>query len=71
MVNYKKLRNSKWTAVFPKNNEKHFSVIKVLKNSEDLQLIDSVTLEAVITGRSFKLTPQDLKDREVWLEGWK
>ncbi len=70
-MNYKKLLHSKWTAVSPKNKEKHFSVIKILKNVDDPQLIESVTLEAVMTGRSFKLKPQDLKDTELWLEGWK
>lgn len=70
-MNYKKLLHSKWTAVSPENKEKHFSVIKILKNVDDPQLIESVTLEAVMTGRSFKLKPQDLKDTELWLEGWK
>jgi tryptophan-rich hypothetical protein len=70
-MNYKKLLNSKWTAVNPMNKEKHFSVIKVLKDSDDPQLIYSVTLEAVLTGKSFNLEPKDLRDREIWLEGWK
>lgn len=70
-MNYKKLLNSKWTAVSPENKEKHFTVIKVLKNADDPQLVESITLEAVLTGRSFKLEPRQLKDRATWLEGWK
>lgn len=70
-MNYKKLLNSKWTAVNPENKEKHFSVIKVLKDKDDPQKVESVTMEATMTGRSFELAPRELKDRDIWLEGWK
>ncbi len=70
-MNYKKLLNSKWTAVTPQNKEKHFSVIKVVKNPEDPQIIDTVILEAVMTGKSYNLNPQELKNRNLWQEGWK
>jgi tryptophan-rich hypothetical protein len=70
-MNYKKLLNSKWTAVTPQKKEKHFSVIKVVKNSEDPQIIDTVILEAVLTGKSYNLNPQELKNRNLWQEGWK
>ena len=66
----KKLLNSKWTAKKPLNKEKHFVVIKVSKSELDSQIIKSITLEAVITGRQFKAKPKELKDSSVWLAGW-
>jgi tryptophan-rich hypothetical protein len=70
-LNYKKLLNSKWTAVRPENKEKHFLAIKVFKHPDDDQLVEWVTLEAVLTKRQLKLKPLALRDLDVWLEGWK
>lgn len=42
VVNKKKLLNSKWTAVNPKNKEKHFQVTKVSLNINDCQVIDFI-----------------------------
>lgn len=70
-MNYKKILNSKWTAAFPKGKEKHFSVVKVKRDNDDPQVIKSVTLEAVMSKRTFKIEPHELNDIEVWLEGWK
>jgi tryptophan-rich hypothetical protein len=70
-LNYKKLLNSKWTAVKPENKEKHFFAIKVFKHPDDDQLVEWVTLEAVLTKRQLKLKPLALKDQDAWLEGWK
>jgi tryptophan-rich hypothetical protein len=66
----KKILNSKWTAKKPLNKEKHFVVIKVSKSELDSQIIKSITLEAVFTGRQFKAKPEELKDSSVWLAGW-
>lgn len=70
-MNTKKLLNSKWTAVTPVNKEKHFVVIKVLNNEKEAQIVDSVTLEAILTKRSITMNPKELKDSNTWLEGWK
>jgi tryptophan-rich hypothetical protein len=70
-LNYKKLHNSKWTAVKPKNREKHFLAIKVFKHPDDDQLVEWVTLEAVLTKRQLKLNPLALRDQDLWIEGWK
>jgi tryptophan-rich hypothetical protein len=70
-LNYKKLLNSKWTAVKPENKEKHFVVIKVFKHPDDDQIVECMTLEAVLTKRQLKLKPLALSDQEAWLEGWK
>lgn len=69
-VNYKKLLNSKWTALIPKNKEKHFQVIKVNKNELDEQKVDSVIMEAIFTNRKFLLDPNQLNDQNVWALGW-
>jgi len=53
------------------NKEKHFVVIKVLKNEKEPQIVDSVTLEAILTRKSIIMDPKDLKDSNTWLEGWK
>jgi tryptophan-rich hypothetical protein len=71
MINNKKLLNSKWTALSPQNREKHFVVIKVVKCENDPQVIKSLTLEAVVTKRAFKMTPHELKQTDSWQEGWK
>ena len=70
-INYKKLLNSKWTAVRPQNKEKHFLVIKVFTHPDDEQLVENIILEAVLTKRQRKLKPLSLSDQNSWLEGWK
>jgi tryptophan-rich hypothetical protein len=69
-MNFKKLINSKWTAISPKNKEKHFIVTKVFVNIEDPQIVDSLVIEAIYSNRSFKLKPIDLLDTLVWKKGW-
>ncbi len=69
-INSKKLSLSKWTAVTPKNREKHFLVTKVIK-AEDSELVVACLLEAVLTGREYQMDWRDLKDDSVWLPGWR
>ena len=66
----KKALNSKWTALRPKNKEKHFIVIKVYKNEIDSQKIDSIDIEAVYTKKVYNIDPQLLENEEVWSIGW-
>lgn len=63
-----KLRHSKWTAVTPKNKEKHFLVTEVDYDDEG-NVIECV-LEAIMTKQQYAIDWQDLKDTQVWKQGW-
>ncbi|MEM7129162.1 MAG: TIGR02450 family Trp-rich protein [Chloroflexota bacterium] len=65
----KKLLDSKWTAVHPKNSEKHFVVTRCTYSSPGV--VDLVELEAVYTGQCYEMPWRDLKDDTRWLIGWK
>ena len=65
----KKLLHSKWTAVKPKNKEKHFMVIDVL-HDETAGVVEC-EIEAVLTRRSQIVDWQDLKDPSRWRQGWR
>lgn len=62
---------SKWTAVNPRNKEKHFLVTQVMPPLPPLLQIEAVTLEAVNSGRSLVLPWRELSNPLVWLQGWK
>ena len=68
-INPKKLLNSKWTAVTPKNKEKHFMVNEVEFDEEESVI--SCSIEAVRSKRSIPIAWQELKDASIWLHGWK
>ncbi|ROO27110.1 TIGR02450 family Trp-rich protein [Salinisphaera orenii] len=68
-INPNKLHHSKWTAVRPARNEKHFIVTELLHDKSDH--VVEVVLEAVMSGRTFRLGWRELKDRAVWQMGWK
>ncbi|KZE28871.1 TIGR02450 family Trp-rich protein [Crenobacter luteus] len=70
MAGPKKLLNSKWTAVTPREREKHFLVVKVERDALDAQKVTSVTLEAVLTRRHFTLAWRELNDAARWRPGW-
>ena len=70
-VNPKKLALSKWTAVAPRNKEKHFLVTQVLAPIEPLIAIEAVELEAINSGRRFVLHWRELTNPLVWRQGWK
>ena len=67
-VNSKKLLNSKWTAVKPRNKEKHFLVTEV-EYDEDGVIIHCL-IEAVMTHRSSKVDWRSLGDVDQWMTGW-
>ena len=67
-VNSAKLLNSKWTAVNPSNQEKHFMVSKV--ELEKLGHVNHCQMMAVKTKRCFLIDWQDLKNDSQWLSGW-
>ena len=69
-INPKKLLNSKWTAVRPINKEKHFIVVEIEFDEEEVVVI-SCLIEAVMSKRSIAINWYDLKDENNWVHGWK
>ncbi len=69
-LNPSKLLLSKWTATVPQNKEKHFLVVALGRPAPDAP-VETVTLEAVYTGRQNTLPWQALRDESQWLQGWK
>ena len=67
--NPKKLLNSKWTAITPKNTEKHFVITKV-EQDEDGNIIECI-IEAVMTKHNYAIQWRDLYNSEQWISGWK
>ncbi len=67
-INPAKLLLSKWTAVVPKNKEKHFLITRVDKDEQDT--VTSCSLEAVLTRNEYSVNWQELKDKSRWLAGW-
>lgn len=68
-INPQKLLLSKWTAVTPRNREKHFIVTDLVRD-EQCQVL-CIELQAVLTKRSELLAWQSLQHKEQWLMGWK
>ena len=68
-INPRKLLHSKWTAVTPKNKEKHFLVVEV--EYDDDGSVALCLLEAVINQRQTTVNWRDLKNSEHWKQGWK
>lgn len=64
----KKLLNSKWTAVLPKNKEKHFIISRV--KYDDNGLVTLCEIEAVYTKRCQLIDWRDLQDQTKWKVGW-
>jgi tryptophan-rich hypothetical protein len=68
-VNARTLHLSKWTAVEPRNKEKHFLVVEVSNRAAGLS--GTCILEAVISLRRIKLDCRELNDSEKWRVGWR
>jgi tryptophan-rich hypothetical protein len=68
-INPMKLLRSKWTAVEPKNKEKHFLIVEVEFDEEGGVLL--CLLEAVISKRTIAVNWHDLKNNYSWEQGWK
>ena len=67
-INPKKINLSKWTATQPRNKEKHWLVIKLLRNENEQ--ITGCELEAVINKRVIRIDWRELKDPATWTQGW-
>jgi tryptophan-rich hypothetical protein len=68
-INPKKLLNSKWTAVKPQQNEKHFMVTEVVFDEEGLVI--SCSIEAVMSKRLMPIKWRELENVSQWMHGWK
>ena len=66
----KKLLLSKWTAVHPVNKRKHFLVSKVILPELPEEAIEFVELEAVFDKAVQTILWRDLKNPQIWLQGW-
>ena len=69
----KKLLLSKWTAVQPIAKNKHFLVSKIIKpeppDSPDMA-IEWIELEAVFSKAVTRMRWQELRDSNLWKQGW-
>lgn len=69
-LNPKKLLLSKWTAVKPSHKRKHFLVSKVILPELPDAAIEFIELEAVFDKSTQVIPWRDLKETEIWLQGW-
>jgi tryptophan-rich hypothetical protein len=69
-LNPKKLLLSKWTAVKPNHKRKHFLVSKVILPELPEGVIELVEIEAVFDKKLQVIPWRDLKNSEIWLQGW-
>lgn len=69
-VNPQKLLLSKWTALSPRNKEKHFIVSSLLTPENPASPLEFVELEAVLSKRLQVLPWRALTDASVWRQGW-
>jgi tryptophan-rich hypothetical protein len=70
-LNPDKLLLSKWTAVQPRDRERHFLVTRCITPEDPQTALEFVEIEAVLTGRRFTLAWRALLDVAVWHQGWK
>ncbi len=66
----KKLLLTKWTAVTPRNREKHFVVLRVIEPELPSLRVEQVELEAVHSGQVYLLHWRELTDVRLWRQGW-
>ena len=69
-VSPKKLLHTKWTAVEPRNKEKHFLVIKVIDPEPPGSPVVSVEIEAVYSKRARIIGWRELTDVAQWRREW-
>lgn len=66
----KKLLHTKWTAVTPRNKEKHFLVTKVIEPLPPGSPVVSIEIEAVHSKRVRVIAWRELKNALQWRRGW-
>ncbi|MGL6315179.1 TIGR02450 family Trp-rich protein [Vibrio sp. WXL103] len=68
-VNPKALLNSKWTKINPTNKELHFIVTSV--DFDEHQRVTECKIEAVINNHEYQVDWRELKNDNLWRQGWK
>jgi len=68
-INPRKLLRSKWTAVSPSKKEKHFIITDIEFDEEGVVI--HCEIEAVMSKRTQLIDWRQLKEQDVWLQGWK
>lgn len=66
----RKLRLSKWTAVTPSNEEKHFLVAELVEPAQEGGAVVEIVLEAVHSRRRQTMAWRELADAGKWRQGW-
>lgn len=66
----KKLLHTKWTAVEPRNKEKHFLVTKIIEPETSGAPVVSIEIEAVHSRRIRVIAWRELKNVLQWRRGW-
>ena len=66
----KKLLLTKWTAVTPRNREKHFAVVRVIEPEPPSTRVEQVELEAVHSRQVYLLHWRELTDASLGRQGW-
>ncbi|MFK7896646.1 MAG: TIGR02450 family Trp-rich protein [Myxococcota bacterium] len=66
----KNLMNSKWSAVHPRNKEKHFLLTRLIESKNTAQKDPRVELEALLSKRRFEIELTELADKTRWRKGW-
>jgi tryptophan-rich hypothetical protein len=69
-LNPRKLLHSKWTAVSPRNKEKHFLVTGIVDPQPPGSPVVSIELEAVHSRRVHVMPWRELADATQWRRGW-
>ena len=69
-MNPKKLLLSKWTAVTPVAKQKHYLVSRVIQPTLPTDPIELVEIESVFPKATQIIPWRDLKDVDVWRQGW-
>jgi tryptophan-rich hypothetical protein len=70
-IHPKKLLLTKWTAVQPMNQQKHFLVTKVILPEPPDEKIEFIELEAIYSKKIQVIPWRDLTNPEIWIQGWK
>jgi tryptophan-rich hypothetical protein len=66
----KMLLMTKWTAVKPRNREKHFVVPRVIEPEPPSMRVEQVDLKAVHSTQVYLMHWRELTDMSLWCQGW-
>jgi tryptophan-rich hypothetical protein len=69
-LNPKKLLLTKWTAVTPVAKQKHFLVSRVIQPELPTDPVEFVEIEAVFSKATQIISWRDLRNNQMWRQGW-